>query len=138
MALLAKQPSAELDRLPLEGRIVEDQPTMGRYGRAVINGVQFAITRIELRLGAMIFECALMMPARFAFTVQPGSPAKIYGTDGKLVADYAVPGVDDGVAVCEVFPGDMATIFLPIRFEEICSASPEDRRRFNNMGVINV
>lgn len=134
MDLVARQ-STDIDTLPLEGRIIDDPVTPGRYGRAVINGVQFALTSIELRLGAMIFECSLMIPARYAFTIRPGDTARIYGTDGQLVADYAVPGLTGETSVCEVRPGDVATVFLPLRFEEIHSASPEDRRRFNNVAV---
>jgi hypothetical protein len=136
MGVLAQRVSSQSDNLPaasaLEGRIVEDQPTPGKYGHAVIAGVQFGVTGIRLRLGAIIFECSLMTPSAFAFTVEPGSPARIYGTDGQLVADYAVPGVGTGATMCVVRPEDRCTIFLPLRISDIRSASPEDARRFDN------
>lgn len=130
------------ERLPargaIEGRIVEDPITPGKYGWAMISGVQFAVTKVELKLGAVIFECTLTKPARYAFTIEPGSPAKIHGIDGKLVADYAVPGISDGLMICDVRVGDIVTIYLPLRFGEIGAASPEDRRRFYNLGVNDV
>jgi hypothetical protein len=126
----------ELDRLPLEGVILEEEPTRGKYGWAVINGVPFILRGVELQQGAMIFECMLAAPARYAFTVRPGDTARIYGTDDQLVAEYAVPGIVCEAAVCEIREGEMATVLLPIRFAEIHSASPNDRQRFNNTAVI--
>lgn len=130
------------ERLPargaIEGRIVEDPITPGKYGWAMIGGVQFAVSKIEMKLGAIIFECTLTKPARYAFTIEPGSPARIRGVDGTLIADYAVPGISDGLMICDVRKGDLVTIYLPLRFGEIGSASPEDRQRFNNLGVSDV
>ena len=121
---------------PLVGRVVEDEPTPGKYGHAEIAGIQFALTKIELRLGAIIFECTLMRAAPYAFEIGPGTPAKIYGTDGQLVADYGVPGTS-GMPVCRVRPGDQCTVFLPMRISDIQSASPEDRRTFDNTMTVH-
>lgn len=121
--------TAEIARGALEGRIVEEEATPGKYGWAEINGVQFGVTSVDLRLGAVIFECTLMVPARYAFTVRPGTPARICGRDGKLIADFTVPGIATGATVCEVRPGDMVTIYLPIRFSDIGSGSDQ---RFDN------
>lgn len=121
---------------PLVGRIVEDEPTPGKFGRAVIAGVQFALTRIELRLGAIIFECTLMRAAPYAFEIGPGTPAKIYGVDGQPVADYAVPGTSD-MPICHVRPGDTCTVFLPMRISDIQSASPDERRTFDNTMTVH-
>lgn len=121
-------------RTALEGEIVGLHPTPGKYGHAEIAGVPFGVTKVSLRLGAVIFTCTLMSPARFAFDVQPGTTARVYGTDETLIVDYLVPGVTEasGENICHVRPGDLVTIDLPVRLSDIESATPEDRRTFNN------
>lgn len=135
MGVLPEHVGGQSRNLPapaaLEGHVVDEEPTPGKYGWAVIEGVQFGVTGIELRLGAVIFHCSLMRPARFPFTVQPGSPVKIYGVDDRLIADYQVPGVPE-LPPCEIRPGDTATIFLPVRIGDIGPATGTDRRMFNN------
>lgn len=121
-------------RTALEGKIVGLESTPGKYGHAEIAGVPFGVTKVSLRLGAVIFTCTLMAPAHFAFEIQPGTPARVYGTDDTLIVDYLVPGVTEttGENICRVRPGDLVTIDLPVRLGDIRSASDEDRRRFDN------
>lgn len=134
--VLARSESEHLPvRGALEGTVMDAAPIPGEYGSAVIEGVPFALTKIELRLGAVIFTCALMRPVPFAFDVRPGSPVKIYGVDGQLIADYAVPGTS-GMSECHVRPGDTCTVFLPLRIGEINSASSGDRRTFDNEAIV--
>lgn len=132
---IASGATGPIMRGPIEGRIIEELPTPGRFGWAEVNGVQFAVTSVDLKLGAVIFECTLMRPARYAFTVRPGAPAKIYGRDSELIADFAVPGITHTATVCEVRPGDMVTIYLPIRFGEIGGRTEADQRYYDNMAV---
>lgn len=103
---------------PLEGRVLGLEPTPGKYGHAEVAGVPLGVVAISLRLGAVIFRCALMQPAVFAFTIEPGVPARIYGTDGSLIVAYEVPGVFGGPR-CDVRPGDRLTLDLPCRLTDI-------------------
>jgi hypothetical protein len=118
-------------RTALEGRILEAELTPGKYGSAVIAGVQFGVTKIELRLGAVIFECTLMRCLDYTFTIYPGSPVRIYGVDGQLVIDHEVPGLGS-MQECRVRPGDLATIYLPCRVTGASNAAPGERQVFDN------
>lgn len=109
------------DRLPLEGST--DAPgAPGKYGSAVIEGVRFGVTKIELRMGRMIFTCTLMIPAPFPFVIKPGSPVKIYGEDDQLFLDHVVPGLGT-MPDCPVRPGDQCTIFLPYSISDVRSGA---------------
>lgn len=119
-------------RPALEGRILGAERTPGKYGSAVIGGVQFGVTKIELRLGAVIFECTLMRTLDYVFTICPGAPVRIYGTDDQLVVDHEVPGVNNQDGLCVVRPGDTATIFLPYRMHDFVNARSDERQVFNN------